>query len=94
MCACAHVIRLPPFLPADFKEEQAGRTQGFHNQVRYPSLVLSLSLVRLSVSSLSRRKTAVARTRLSRGLGQADGRNAGWARAIVRCASGSTHNVR
>jgi hypothetical protein len=25
MCACAHFICLPPFLPADFKE-QAGRT--------------------------------------------------------------------
>jgi hypothetical protein len=31
-CACAQFIRLPPLLPADFKE-QAGRTQGFHNCV-------------------------------------------------------------
>jgi hypothetical protein len=29
---CAHFICLPPFLPADFKE-QAGRTKGFHNDV-------------------------------------------------------------
>jgi hypothetical protein len=84
MCACAHFICRPPFLPADFKEEQAGRTQGFHNHVHYPSHVVSLS----------RRKTAVARTRLCRGKGRADGWNAGRARAIVRCASGNTQNVR
>jgi len=29
----AHFICKPPFLPADFKEE-AGRTQGFRNDVR------------------------------------------------------------
>jgi hypothetical protein len=39
MCACAHLICLPTFLPADFKE-QAGRTQGFHNHVHEPSAVL------------------------------------------------------
>jgi hypothetical protein len=37
MCACAHFICLPPFLPADFKE-QASRTQGFHNHVRDTSV--------------------------------------------------------
>ncbi len=36
MCACAHFVCLPPFLPANFKE-QAGRSQGFHNHVRDPS---------------------------------------------------------
>jgi hypothetical protein len=36
MCACAHSICLPSFLPTDFKE-QAGRTQGLHNRVRAPS---------------------------------------------------------
>ncbi len=34
---CVHVLCLPPILPADFKE-QAGRTQGFHNHVRDPSV--------------------------------------------------------
>jgi hypothetical protein len=53
MCACAHFICRPPFLPADFKKEQAGRTQGFHTHVRYPSLVLSLSSVYHSPLSLS-----------------------------------------
>ncbi len=37
MCACAHSICLPPFLPADFRE-QAGRTQGLHNHVRAPKI--------------------------------------------------------
>jgi len=36
MCASAHSIRLPSFLPTDFKE-QAGRTQGLHNRARAPS---------------------------------------------------------
>jgi hypothetical protein len=35
MCACAHFVCLPPFLPANFKE-QAGRSQGFHNHVFDP----------------------------------------------------------
>ncbi len=35
MCACAHFVRLPPFLPANFNE-QAGRSQGFHNHVCDP----------------------------------------------------------
>jgi hypothetical protein len=57
MCASAHIICRPPFLPADFKKEQAGRTQGFHTLVRYPSLVLSLSRPSITLLSLSRRKT-------------------------------------
>ncbi len=35
MCAWAYFVCLPPFLPANFKE-QAGRSQGFHNHVRHP----------------------------------------------------------
>jgi hypothetical protein len=44
MCACAHFICLPPFLPADFKG-QAGRTQGFHEYVRDLSSVNDLIAV-------------------------------------------------
>jgi hypothetical protein len=32
---CAHFVCMPPFLPANLKE-QAGRNQGFHNHVRDP----------------------------------------------------------
>jgi hypothetical protein len=35
MCACAHFVCLPPFLPANFKEQA-----GFHNHVRDPRLEL------------------------------------------------------
>jgi hypothetical protein len=45
----AHSICLPSFPPADFKE-QAGRTQGLHNQVRAPSLTLLGLLLHLDPS--------------------------------------------
>jgi len=95
MRAYAHLICRPPFLPPDFKEEQAGRTQGFHNHVRYASLVLSFSSVYHSLSlSLDARPLSRARVFAGGRDGRTDGRNAGSARAIVRCASGSTQNVR
>jgi len=52
MCACAHSICLPSFLPADFKEEAAGagRNQGRlhnHNIVRAPRSLPWNSLVKL-----------------------------------------------
>ncbi len=36
--ACAHFVCLPPFLPANFKE-QAGRSQGFHTHVFDPRVI-------------------------------------------------------
>jgi len=38
VCACAHFVCLPPFRPANFKE-QAGRSQGFHNHERDPTSI-------------------------------------------------------
>jgi hypothetical protein len=40
MCACAHFICLPPFLPADFKE-QAGR---IHNRIVEDTEISSLKI--------------------------------------------------
>lgn len=75
MRAYAHLICRPPFLPPDFKEEQAGRTQGFHNHVRYASLVLSFSSVYHSLSlSLDARPLSRARVFAGGRDGRTDGR--------------------
>jgi hypothetical protein len=51
MCACAHFICLPPFLPADFKE-QAGRT---HNRIVEDTEISSLK-ISLEISERDERR--------------------------------------
>jgi hypothetical protein len=50
MCAFAHFVCLPPFLPANFKEQA-----GFHNHVRDPRLELVATGIILPLKSLRTR---------------------------------------
>jgi hypothetical protein len=91
---CMYTFYLPASFSAIGFQEGAGMQNPRFSQSCAPpiscTLSLSLSLSRPSISLLSLSRSTQDRCRahrLCRGKGRADGRNAGWARAIVRCAS-------